>query len=223
MLFFLSALACSIAPIEDRWSHGNITQLKDSFTSNFVIESEVDGERRWVVIDTGFNKNTEPLVDFLTEKEASIDDIAHVFITHGHGDHIGSHANFTNATFHVNSKDKSLLEAEGITAIETFEAGNELVLEGVSFLPFAVPGHTSGNVAVLVGEVLIMGDSAQSNKDGDIEVGGKRFAEDWDQAKASLEQLTVDIAPYSEQIEWIVFSHSGPIQGIDKLLSYSAE
>ena len=55
MMWLLFGIACSRAPIEDRWSHGDIiTQLKDSFTSNFVIETEVDGEARWVIVDTGF-------------------------------------------------------------------------------------------------------------------------------------------------------------------------
>ena len=223
MTWFLFTIACSLAPIEDRWSHNNITQLKDSFTSNFAIESEVDGETRWLVIDTGFNKNTEPLIEFLEEKGASIDDVETVFVTHGHGDHIGSHSNFKNAVFHVHTEDKDLLEEEGITAIETFDAGSEMTLEGVTLIPFSVPGHTAGNVAVLIGEVLIMGDSAQSNKDGEVEAGGARFAEDIELAKQSLENLKSEIEPYKDNIKWIVFSHSGPIQGVDALLNYTVQ
>ncbi len=221
----LLSLACTRAPIEDRWSHGPITQLKDSFTSNFVIESTVDGEQQWIVIDTGFNKNSEPLLDFLAEQEGTIDDIQTVVLTHGHGDHIGAHANFKNATFHVHGNDKELLLAEEMStdSISTFEAGTELTFGDTTILPFLVPGHTAGNLALLVNDVLIMGDSAQSTKSGEVTVGGERFAEDYEQAKQSLQELATNIEPYTDQIEWLVFSHSGPIEGADALLNYTAE
>ena len=116
MTWLLFGIACSRAPIEDRWSHGDITQLKDSFTSNFALKTEVDGETRWVIIDTGFNKNAAPLVDFFEEQNTTIDVVQHVIATHGHGDHIGSHANFPNATFHVHQADVHLLEKKASQA-----------------------------------------------------------------------------------------------------------
>ena len=222
MTWLLFGIACSRAPIEDRWSHGNITQLKDSFTSNFALKTEVDGETRWVIIDTGFNKNAGPLVDFFEEQNTTIDVVQHVIATHGHGDHIGSHANFSNATFHVHQADVHLLEEEGITNIEPFDGTEPLEVEGVTFIPFELPGHTEGNVAYLVNEVLIMGDSGQSTKDGTIEVVGGGFTEDPELAAQSLEGLKDQLAPYSEQIEWVVFSHSGPLQGITAITEYTA-
>ncbi len=225
MNLLLLSLACTRAPIEDRWSHGSITQLKDSFTSNFVIESTVDGAQQWIVIDTGFNKNSEPLLNFLEEQAATIDDIQTVVLTHGHGDHVGAHANFNNATFYIHSNDKDLLLAEEASAesISTFEAGTELTFGNTTILPFLVPGHTAGNLALLVNDVLIMGDSAQSTKSGEVTVGGERFAEDYEQAKQSLQELSTSIEPYADQIEWLVFSHSGPIAGADALLNYTVE
>ena len=222
MTWLMLGVACSRAPIEDRWSHGTITQLKDSFTSSFVIATDVDDSSGWIVIDTGFNKNASPLADFLEEQNTSLDVVRHVVATHGHGDHIGAHSNFVNATFHVHQSDVSLLEEEGITNIETFDGTTPLEIEGVTLIPFLLPGHTEGNVAYLVDDVLIMGDSGQASKDGTIEITGGGFTEDPEKATQSLEGLKDQIAPYVDQIEWVVFSHSGPIEGVGAILEYTA-
>lgn len=219
-LLFL-AMACTRAPIEDRWTHGSITQLKDSFTSTFVVETTSEDSTAWIAIDTGYNKNADPLNAFLEENGATIDSIEHVVITHGHGDHIGAHVNFPNAKFYVHEKDLPLLEAESISNIQTFNESSSLDVSGVTFTPFFVPGHTEGNVAFLVNDVLIMGDSAQSHKDGSISVSTK-FAEDAELAVASLEGLKDAISPYQDQIAWTVFSHSGPLEGVDAILEYTA-
>ena len=71
-------------------------------------------------------------------------------------------------------------------------------------------------------EVLIMGDSGQSTKDGTVELTGGGFTEDPDMAAQSLEGLKDQIEPYIDQIEWVVFSHSGPLQGVDAVLEYTA-
>ena len=222
MSWLLLGFACTRAPIEDRWNHGSITQLKDSFTSNFAIETEVDRQTTWVIVDTGFNKNSAPLADFLDEQSSSLDSIENVVATHGHGDHIGSHENFPNATFHVHESDITLLEEEGIEDIETFDGTTPLEIQGVTFIPFYLPGHTKGNVAYLVNDVLIMGDSAQSTKSGTIEPAGGNFTENPELAAQSLEGLKDQISPYAEQIEWIVFSHSGPLEGTEAIFDYTA-
>ena len=222
MTWLLLGFACTRAPIEDRWSHGPITQLKDSFTSNFAIETEVDGQTAWVIVDTGFNKNAAPLSEFLEEKSASLDNIENVVATHGHGDHIGSHDNFPNATFHVHESDVELLEEEGITKIEAFDGSTPLEIQGVTFIPLPMPGHTEGNVAYLVNDVLIMGDSGQSTKSGTIEPAGGNFTENPELAIQSLAGLKDQISPYVDQIEWVVFSHSGPLQGTEAIFEYTA-
>ena len=56
MLLTLMMLACSRAPIEDRWSHNSVVQIKDSFTSVFLIEQE-----ELILIDSGFNKKSAPI------------------------------------------------------------------------------------------------------------------------------------------------------------------
>lgn len=222
MHLLLLSFACSRAPIEDRWSSGPITQLKDSFTSSFAVETTVEGVKGWIVIDTGFNKNAAPLAEFLDENDASLSDIQHVVATHGHGDHIGSHENFANATFHVHENDVALLEEEGIANIAPFNSEDPFEVQGITFRPFLLPGHTAGNVAYLVNNVLIMGDSGQSTKDGAVQTTGSGFAEDPELAATSLEGLKDKIAPYAADVEWVVFSHSGPLQGLDAINAYTA-
>ena len=85
MTWLLMSLACSRAPIEDRWSHGSITQIKDVFTSAFVLETS----EGWIVIDTGFNAESKPVANLLEEQSAELSDIQTMLFTHGHTDHIG--------------------------------------------------------------------------------------------------------------------------------------
>ena len=59
MLLFIF-FACSRAPIEDRWEHGGLIQLKDAFTSSSILNTS-DG---WILIDTGFNKKCQTTAPF---------------------------------------------------------------------------------------------------------------------------------------------------------------
>ena len=212
MLLFIF-FACSRAPIEDRWEHGGLTQLKDAFTSSFILNTS----EGWVLIDTGFNKNAKPLHRFLEENDASFSDIETIIVTHGHGDHIGAHGNFPDATFYVHEDDKNLLEEESVTNITTFVEGEVFTFGDSTIRPLEAPGHTQGNVALIVDDVLVMGDTAQVTKDGRLETVSPRYAEDSEEAEASLIELQNKIEPYRDNISWIACSHSGPIKGTDAL------
>lgn len=213
MTWLLMSFACSRAPIEDRWSHGSITQIKDVFTSAFVLETS-DG---WIVIDTGFNAESKPIANFLEEQSASLTDIQTMLFTHGHTDHIGGYENFPNATFHVHENDKSMLTEIGASNIETFTEGAEFTFGDSTIRVFEVPGHTEGNVAMLVDDVLLMGDSAMSTKKGEVLPTDSKYTENTEMAESSLKALPAKLEPYRENIAWVVFSHSGPIEGADAL------
>ena len=75
----------------------------------------------------------------------------------------------------------------------------------------------------MVDDVLIMGDSAQGRKDGNIEPPSERYSDNPTQAANSIEELGILLEPRKDEISWTAFSHSGPLQGIDALLSYRSE
>ena len=171
----------------------------------------------WIVIDTGFNAESKPVANFLEEQSAELSDIQTMLFTHGHTDHIGGYANFPNATFHVHEKDKSMLTEIGASNIETFTEGAEFTFGDSAIKVFEVPGHTEGNVAMLVDDVLLMGDSAMSTKKGEVLPTESKYTEDTELAATSLKALPGKLEAYREDIAWVVFSHSGPIQGSESL------
>ena len=110
-----------------------------------------------------------------------------------------------------------MLTAIGASNIETFTEGAEFTFGDSTIRVFEVPGHTEGNVAMLIDDVLIMGDSAMSTKKGEVLPTESKYTEDLELAATSLKALPAKLEPYRDDIAWIVFSHSGPIQGADAL------
>ena len=156
-------------------------------------------------------------VSYFEEKNIQLSDIESIIVTHGHGDHIGAHANFPNATFYVHEEDKSLLEEAAVENIYTYVEGDTFTFGESIIRPLEAPGHTKGNVALIVDDVLLMGDTAQSTKDGRLETVNPKYAEDSEQAETSLIELQTKVEPFRDDISWIVCSHSGPIQGVSAL------
>ena len=96
-------IGCSRLPIEDGWSHGKITQVKDLFTSTFVVEYE-DGI---VLIDAGYDEEAEPILSFLETNNKSSDDVKQ-FYTHGLNHLAGR--NFPDAQTYALSTERGLIE-----------------------------------------------------------------------------------------------------------------
>jgi glyoxylase-like metal-dependent hydrolase (beta-lactamase superfamily II) len=62
---------------------------------------------------------------------------------------------------------------------------------------FAMPGHTAGSVAWLVGDVLMLGDAASHAPGrGRLRAARRGFSDDAAQARASLRRLRRAVAPY---------------------------
>ena len=70
---------------------------------------------------------------------------------------------------------------------------------------------------MLVDDVLLMGDSAMSTKKGEVLPTESKYTEDTELAATSLKALPGKLEAYREDIAWVVFSHSGPIQGSESL------
>ena len=221
MIFFLfnALIGCSRLPIEDGWSHGKITQVKDLFTSTFVVEYE-DGI---VLIDAGYDEEAEPILSFLETKNKSSDDVKAIFYTHGHTDHLAGSRNFSNAQTYALSAERALIEEGGEHLDVELDNRSVTTFGTTKIEAISVLGHTEGNAVYLVDDVLIMGDSAQGRKDGNIEPPSERYSDNPTQAASSIEELGILLEPRKDEISWTAFSHSAPLQGIDGLLSYRSE
>ncbi len=208
-MLLIALLACTRAPIENTWSHGSITQVKDLFTSAFVVNTDAGV----VLVDTGFNEKSKPVLKALAKQNKQASDVVAVLVTHGHTDHINGALNFPEAVIYAHEDEQPLLAEAGITSFTSFQDQEILSFGESSFEIFHVKGHTDGNVVILVDDVLIMGDTAQSYKDGSISTVDEKYSEDPELANQSLKELGTRLESRAEDISWIVFSHSGALAG----------
>jgi glyoxylase-like metal-dependent hydrolase (beta-lactamase superfamily II) len=145
---------------------------------------------RTLLFDTGagtnFGPNAGGLSKSLAEAGIQAEQITDVFISHGHGDHVGGLINaegalaFPNAAIHLSAPEWEFLKgmndemakasgnprhAQMIAAItpkvSTFEPGAELIPGVVKAVP--ITGHTPGHSGYLIGSgessLLYIGDS----------------------------------------------------------------
>ena len=156
---------------------------------------------KYIAIDAGANKGK-------TEKELkklgiSSDDVAGVYLTHSHYDHIGALSLFRNAIFFTGNEKlpkrvkipvhHQILPDGGIS--ELYEVTVEIIY---------TPGHTENSVCYLIdGKYLFVGDNL-SLKDNKIGLFNSFFNKDNDVQGASIQKLS-----NIEGVQYIFSSHYG--------------
>ena len=216
-MWFLLFFCCSRAPIEHNWTHGAATQVKDVFTSAVLLTTQ----QGVVLVDTGINKDSKPVAKALESRGKSADDVVAVLVTHGHSDHIAGLANFPNAAVYAHQQEEALLSESDVVPDHFVADGDVLSFGEVQIEVFHVVGHTEGNMVLLIDDVLMMGDTAQSYKDGSISTVAERYSEDPLVAENSLKELGQRLSSRAEDVSWMIFSHSGPLKGLQPLLNFS--
>lgn len=205
-LLLLTA-ACRNAPVDDGAVFGPFTQVKTFFTSAFVAETS-EGV---VLIDTGYNKKAKQVAKHLEGRGLSLDDVAHVVLTHGHTDHIRALPALPGATVWAHEDEVALVREEGgdeARVDQTVVDGDLLVFGDLTLEVFHVPGHTEGSLALLADGVLLTGDVAMSYKDGTVGPPPERYSGDPAQARRELLALRDRLAERDETLDAVTFSHS---------------
>lgn len=134
--------------------------------------------QKLILFDTGTDPDGEGLSALLEAAGGRRADVSDVFLTHGHGDHIGGAGCVASARSHLGKEDAELAahrqrpEAAGakvmsvlmptpsLKATHLLEGPAEVqVEEGKVVKAIPMPGHTPGSYAFLYDGVLFVGDT----------------------------------------------------------------
>ena len=95
-LLALLLIGCpDIAPIEDGKSYGSIVTIKDSFTSCYLLKAGA----QVILFDSCWRHSA--LKAGLDQHGLTPAQVTHVFMTHGHGDHVGGLSLMPQAKVHA--------------------------------------------------------------------------------------------------------------------------
>lgn len=146
-----------------------------------------------LVGDKGHAVAVDPAADaarFTEALEQEGGTLTHIFLTHGHHDHIGSveplRAKY-GAKVYIAKPDADQF---GIKADEFFTDGQELAVDDMSFKVITTPGHTPGSVCIACGDLLFTGDTLFAGDIGRTDFPGGSM----EQMKKSLAKLRDGIA-----------------------------
>ncbi len=183
---------------ELRWS-----QVSMGFVSAYVL---VRGNEA-AVVDTGNPGGEAAIADALSTMGVGWSEVAHVILTHHHGDHIGGLSGvLTNAptamTYAGEADIANIISPNPLTAVGD---GDEVF--GLEVIH--TPGHTPGSISVLdqgIG-LLVAGDALNGNDDG-TEISGPN--PDFSSDLATAEESVKKLAGFS--FDAAAFGHGNPVE-----------
>ncbi|MEG0910332.1 MAG: MBL fold metallo-hydrolase [Ruthenibacterium sp.] len=98
--------------------------------------------------------------------------LTHIFLTHGHHDHVGAVAALrrdTGAKLVMNEADAKLFH---MTPDEVYTDGAEIYVDDMCFQVIFTPGHTPGSTCLLCDELLFSGDTLFAGEIGRCDLEG---------------------------------------------------
>lgn len=180
-----------------------------------------------VAIDLGWTTDPRGLEKALGSLGKTPADVAHVFITHSHRDHVAGWPLVSQARFHLHEDEVPLFVGEQAhrdfpsRVVERLRrpnvpAPNPLRVEAFSrdtvfdlgepLVAYPVPGHTPGSVAYLFRGVLFVGDAVSHMPVRGFHGAATLYSHDMELARESLRALFRDgIDP--DQVEWVCTAH----------------
>jgi glyoxylase-like metal-dependent hydrolase (beta-lactamase superfamily II) len=157
------------------------------------------------IVDTGVANSVGAIEQALTSLSLDWSAVAHLILTHHHGDHVGSAADVLTRA----PDAAGYAGAEDIPKI-TVPKPLKAVGDGDRVFDLEVitaPGHTAGSICVFdrSGGILVAGD-AMRTEGGRPARPGAQFTEDMDQAVASIAKLS------KLTFETLLVGHGDPIE-----------
>jgi len=229
----MTATFWGIVDPEDGQQVGVGVTIHDGYVSCHYIEA---GHGTVVLIDACVDEEAEAITAALAAAGRAPADVSAILLTHGHADHrAGVHA-FPNAQIYAHRDELPLLRgetrsrgpipwmsghAEPLEAIPV-DDGEVVELGQVSARALHLPGHTPGSVAWLVGDTLFLGDAAASIDAEYVSGAPWVFTDDVDENRRTLAALPGRMDAEGLTADWLVFSHSAPLRGMERLLDFTA-
>jgi hydroxyacylglutathione hydrolase len=226
------AFSGSGAIVDGKDLGGGARIVKDGFVSAAVLPA---GEGVFVLVDCGNDEKATPIVAELARRGVGPEAVTAILLTHGHGDHVKGCRMFPGAQIYGMAAEAGLLEGRqgsrspfgslagthdtGVRITHPLEDGATFAVGNLAVTAYSLPGHSDGSGAYLTSGMLFLGDSADSKSDGTMSGAKWLFSNDRAQNREALRRLADRLAPRKNEVKWLVFSHSGPLEGFGPLLS----
>ena len=208
--------------ITDGFETAGVRIVKDGIVSVAVVQT---GPREVALVDAGNDPSGKAILAELSRRQLGPDDVAAVFLTHGHADHIGAAGLFPKAQMMALEAEVGLIEGRegahgpatrlmpvhptGIRVARPLHDGESVVVGDTTVRVFAVPGHTAGSAAYLVRGVLFLGDAADTTDGGDVKGAPWIFSDSQAEDRASLARLDARLRQEGVTVAAMAFAHSG--------------
>jgi glyoxylase-like metal-dependent hydrolase (beta-lactamase superfamily II) len=200
---------------------GSVTRVRNAFVDFYAAKNGA----RVLFFDAGTDPLGRGADAALKALGASRDEVTDVFLTHGHGDHLGAASLFRNARVHGGARDAALVDGSEVPLklklMGLLQPGNAVkvtdpldgkasidVGAGQAVKAIPLPGHTPGSYLYLWDKVLFVGDSMNWNeKTQALEPPPEFFSSDPAELRQSLAGLQKTLA--GVDFERICTGHGG--------------
>lgn len=181
-----------------------------------------------IVIDLGWTGAKEALRSALAELGADSTEVAAVFVTHAHRDHIEAWPVVASAPFYLGAPERDFLFGEfhyrawvpraaaaikppdlpptGAIEVHEFTRDTAIVVGADTVHAFLVTGHTPGSAAYVFRNVLFAGDALTRSRREGFRAARARYSEDPRQAEESLRSLLDRVA--SLRVRYVCTAHA---------------
>lgn len=224
LIFVVGSAFLGLKPAPDKAElPGGAVLVKDGFSNVFILPT---GPETVALIDCGVDPEAKAVTAALKGQGLSPAAVQAVFVTHGHGDHVGGCKAFPNARIAALTAEVGMIEGTasarspmtgfsapkpkptGLKVAQALSDGQVVDLGVLSIKALAVPGHTPGSAAYVANGVLYLGDAASVTDNDKLKNSAWVFSTDSGQAHRSLKALAGRIANESPPVTVIAPSHS---------------